>query len=409
MAARFQLVLLLLLLLPGSVVAAPPASLQAVIDAAPAGTHLRPAPGVYAGPLVIDKPIILDGGGKLTVDGGGRGTVITLRTSGATLRGLRIIGSGDLHDHIDAAILVEGDANTIEHNVLEDVLFGVVLQRANRNRVRANRIRSRHADPVERGDALRLWYSFDNRIEDNDIAGARDLALANSRRNRITGNRVSGGRTALHMIFAARTLIEGNTFSHNSGGIFALNSEGLIIRGNRILHALSQSGAGIGLKETAAALIQDNDIVHCGVGILADSPRHPLSRISILGNRIAHGITGIMFYGEAGGHIVRDNRFEHNLTQAVTVGFGDADANDWHGNYWDDYQGFDRDGDGVGDTPYEVHSYADKIWIGEPMARFFRNSPLLELIDFLERLAPFSAPDLVLRDAAPQAHRRGGR
>jgi len=34
------------------------------------------------------------------------------------------------------------------------------------------------------------------------------------------------------------------------------------------------------------------------------------------------------------------------------------------------------------------------------------NSPLLELLDFLERLAPFSSPKLVLRDPQPQAHRQ---
>jgi nitrous oxidase accessory protein len=37
-----------------------------------------------------------------------------------------------------------------------------------------------------------------------------------------------------------------------------------------------------------------------------------------------------------------------------------------------------------------------------PAARFFRNSPVLELLDFLERLAPFSAPSLILRDPAPR-------
>jgi nitrous oxidase accessory protein len=39
-------------------------------------------------------------------------------------------------------------------------------------------------------------------------------------------------------------------------------------------------------------------------------------------------------------------------------------------------------------------------WKSRP--RFFRNSPVLELLDFLERLAPFSAPSLILRDAAPR-------
>ena len=36
------------------------------------------------------------------------------------------------------------------------------------------------------------------------------------------------------------------------------------------------------------------------------------------------------------------------------------------------------------------------------MARFFRNSPVMELLDFLERLAPFSKPDLILRDEKPR-------
>jgi len=36
-----------------------------------------------------------------------------------------------------------------------------------------------------------------------------------------------------------------------------------------------------------------------------------------------------------------------------------------------------------------------------PGRRFFRNTPVLELLDFLERLAPFSAPALILRDTAP--------
>ena len=42
------------------------------------------------------------------------------------------------------------------------------------------------------------------------------------------------------------------------------------------------------------------------------------------------------------------------------------------------------------------------IWIETPAAKFFRNSPVLELLDFLERLAPFTAPALILRDPAPR-------
>ena len=36
-----------------------------------------------------------------------------------------------------------------------------------------------------------------------------------------------------------------------------------------------------------------------------------------------------------------------------------------------------------------------------PYARFFRNAPMMEMLDFLERLAPFSTPVLLLRDDRP--------
>jgi nitrous oxidase accessory protein len=103
--------------------------------------------------------------------------------------------------------------------------------------------------------------------------------------------------------------------------------------------------------------------------------------------------------------VVTDNIFEGNLTHVVQAGRGKSGLNHWRGNYWDDYQGFDRNGDGVGDTPYDLYAYADQIWIEMPPARFFKNAPVMELLDFLERLAPFSSPELTLKDEQPRFHK----
>ena len=90
-----------------------------------------------------------------------------------------------------------------------------------------------------------------------------------------------------------------------------------------------------------------------------------------------------------------------NLTQIAVTGGKTANRNVWKGNYWSDYEGFDRDADGSGDTPYELYAYADRLWQDEPYAQFFKGSPMLEVLDFLERLAPFSAPDMLVRDEQP--------
>ncbi len=380
-------------------------SLQAWIDVTPTGGTLDAPPGSYAGPVVISRSMVIDGRNRVTIDGGGKGTVVTVRASAVTLRRLRLTHSGDSHDGLDSGLLIEnGSDNLIEDNVIDDVLFGVTLQGSNNNRIGGNRIRSRGEAPADRGDGIRLWYSAHNRIEGNDIERIRDITVSNSLYNRFVGNHVRDSRRALNLLFAHRTLVEQNVFTDNSTGITTLNSDGVIIRHNQIMHAIDASGAGIALKESGSTLVHGNEIIHCAVGLLSDSPTHPINRIAVIDNRIAHNFVGVSFYGERSGHLVLRNRFEHNLWQALVGESGQVDDNTWRGNYWDNYEGFDRDDDGVGDTPYEIWAYADRIWIETPMARFFRSSPVLELLDFLERLAPFASPRLLLRDPQPRAH-----
>lgn len=378
------------------------APLQPLIDAALAGTGiLRLAPGTYEGPVEITGRLILDGGGKAIVQGDHRSSVITLRASGSVLRGLIIRGSGDSHDQIHSGIYVEGHDNRIENNVLDDVLFGIVLQKSNRNLVRGNHVRSRGEDTADRGDGLRLWYAMENTIEDNVFEHMRDLTITNSPRNRILGNTIRDSRRAMNFLFSTRTLVEANLATDNATGIVVINSNGFILRNNRVMHAMHVSGAGIAIKESTAVLIEGNELIHCAVGLMADSSSDPISRLVLVNNRLAHNVTGINFYGERGGRILINNRFEHNLWQVTATNAGDINAEHWAGNYWDTYQGFDLNQDGIGDQPHELYVFADRIWMETPEASFFRNSPLMEMVDFLERLAPFSNPALVLRDATP--------
>lgn len=376
--------------------------LQALIDAAPPGGTLRLAPGSYAGPAVVDRPLTIEGGGRAVVEGGGQGTVITVKAGGTTLRGLVVARSGDSHDQIHSAIQVESDDNRIEDNRIEDALFGIHIRAGNRNRVRGNRVTGKNLPLGQRGDGLRLWNGRGNVIEANTFDRIRDLTFANSPDNTIRGNRLRDGRYGMHFVFSPRSLVADNLVEHTGTGIVVLYSPGLTVRGNRIRHALDGGGAGLAFKESGEAIVEGNEIVHCAVGLQANAPLNDAATITISRNRFAHNIVGMYFYGEKGGHRIEDNRFENNLTQVAVSGVGTGEANSWRANFWSDYQGFDRNRDGRGDTPHEAWVYADRIWMETPKATFFRNSPALELLDFLERLAPFASPSLLLRDDAPR-------
>lgn len=394
--------LILVLFSAQSLLAEAPTPLQPLIDATPAGGLLQLGAGDYSGPAIIRKALLLDGAGKARLLGGGRGTVLSVMANGVTVRDLVIGGSGDSHDSIDAGLLVTGDDNRIEGNTMVDVLFGIHIKTGNRNHIADNHIVGKHLSMALRGDAVRLWNSRHNRIVNNQFEHSRDLTLANSPDNHILNNRFNDGRYGMHVVFSPRLVVQGNRIENTQTGIVVLYSPGLVVRENHVAHALTGGGGGLVFKESDDALVQDNEILHCSVGLKVDAPPQPAGLLKVVGNRFAHNLVGVFTYGEAGGHRFENNRFENNLVQVGISAFGAGSANVWLNNYWSNYQGFDRTGDGVGDTPHEDWMYADRIWLETPAAAFFRNSPGLELLDFLERLAPFSAPQLILRDPRPR-------
>lgn len=398
--ARFILLSVAALLLAPSAQALPP--LQLYVELTAPGEVLTPPPGEYAGPVVIDKPIILDGQGEVTLDGGGDGTVLSIEADGASVRNMHITGSGESHNGVDAGVLIEADDTTVEDNRMDDVLFGVHIKGGNRNTIRGNTIRSKPTKASLRGDGVRMWYGRENAIERNTFIKIRDLMITNSANNRIVGNTIRNSQVGIEFVYSPDNLVRDNTFSRNSTGVIVLYSDGIVLRGNRLEHIRSASGRALAIKESSKVLMEDNEIIHCTIGLAANDPTHPENVFHARGNRFAYNNIAMYFYGETGGHVLEGNRFENNLVNVAVSAPVAARFNTWRGNYWDDYQGFDRDGDGIGDVPHEIYAYADMMWMDWPWVSFFRASPVLEMIDFVERLAPFSEPPLVLRDPAPR-------
>ncbi len=376
--------------------------LQPLIDAAKAGDTVVPPPGVYAGPVTIETGITLDGQNQVTIDAGGKGSVIYLDTDGASIRNLRLINSGDSHNDIDSGVQVRGNFNVIKDNVIENTLFGIDLQQAENNIVRRNRISSKDHELGMRGDAVRLWYSFNNKILDNTISGSRDMVVWYSSNNDIIGNTVTNGRYSLHFMYSQYNKVEKNRYMNNTVGIFLMYSDGVEIRDNYIAYASGATGVGIGFKETSDVTIENNKVLYCATGLYLDvSPYDPETTNRLRNNLIAFNSIGIRFLNDWRGNVFENNRLKGNITQVAVSGGGSATRNDWKSNYWDDYEGFDLDANSVGDSPYELYSYADRIWMDVPGTQFFKGAPILEVIDFLERLAPFTEPKLMVRDKTP--------
>ncbi len=394
----WQILCIFLLRLPAAH-AFPP--LQLYVELTPTGGTLKPPPGTYSGPVVIQRKMVIDGQGEVTIDGQGDKTVVTIAADGVEFRGMRVINSGDSHDRVDAAILVTANHTIVENNTIENALFGIHLRKADNNLIKGNKVTSKDYDISMRGEGLRVWYSYDNLITDNHFVQVRDLVIANSSDNRFVNNTIRYSRIGMEFIFSPDNEVSGNTIEHNDTGIIVLYSHDLQIDHNRIHHMRLLTGSGLAFKESSQVIIEDNEIAHCAVGLRANAPIHPENILYARRNSLLFNDIAMYFYGEKGGHVIHDNNFNNNFVDVLGSASMTVRDNDWLGNYWDKYAGYDLDHNGIGDQPHEVYLYSDRIWRDRPMTRFFRGSPALSLVDFVERLAPFSQPEQVLSDPKP--------
>jgi len=399
----FSLVFCLSFLLFGFGAAVAASTLQQMIDDTEEGGVLIPPPGTYNEHIIIDKPITIDGQGKVIIDAGGVGTVVIIETDGATVVGLTLRNSGTYHNDVDAGVHVRGKFNVVRDNNITNCLFGVDLAKSDNNIIKRNKITSKETSLGLRGDAIRMWYSFDNEVTDNEISNSRDFVVWYSARNVIARNDIRGGRYGVHFMYAKHNVVEDNNIHKNTIGVFLMYSDDVVIRGNKIYHALGAAGMGIGMKESSNIDVIDNEILYSSLGLYLDvSPFQPDTTNRIYRNTFAFNRVGIQFHNDWHGNIIKENVLRDNIRQVSVDGFAGASHNEWEGNFWDDYEGFDKDLDGIGDRVYEPRVYADRLWMDVPDAAFFMGTPLLSLIDFLEKLAPFTDPLIMLKDKKPR-------
>ena len=382
--------------------------LQDTIDKASSGAILKLPNGVYRGSILIDKPISIIGmGDSVIIDGLGKGSVITAKGSYITLKNLTITNSGSRHENLDAGIkLSNGSQNEISNCRIKNSLFGIDLQMVNSSIIQNNYITSKNLPLGLRGDGLRLWYSNNNIIRGNHLYKSRDMVVWYSHGNRIEENQGEWSRYSLHFMYAGKNFVKNNHYKFNSVGIFFMYSQDTIATGNIIESSLGATGMGIGLKDASNFTLKDNTILYCAQGMYIDrSPFEPDTHNWIEHNRILYNAEAIHFHSLSINNIIKDNIIQGNIEDIVNDSKADRDKEETNlviNNYWDNYQGFDRDNDGIGDTPHQVYQYADQMWVYNPDVKFFYGSPIISILNFLAKLAPFSKPLFLLEDKKPR-------
>jgi nitrous oxidase accessory protein len=380
--------------------------LAAALAAVPEGGAACLAPGEHAGPIVIDRRLTIHGPPSAVVRSRGAGSTIRVEARGAALLGFTVDGSGGRFDLLDAAVRIGADDVRVEGLRIHNALFGILAEQASRLRILDNEV---EGDPDRvlgmRGDAIRLWEVRDSRIEGNRVRDARDVVVWYSPGNRIADNRIERGRYGIHFMYSHHNALVGNELIENVVGCFLMYSRDVELRDNLIAASGGVAGVGLGAKESGALRVVGNGFVANTTGVYLDTSPLDLENANLFaGNAFRFGDAAVVFHGRAAGNRFHGNRFRDADVPVRVEGRGDARDAEWLGNEYGDYAGYDLDGDGTGDLPYELRSVSSTLVARRPALAFFRGSVAMGLVELVSRALPMFRTTTVMVDPAPRMH-----
>ena len=238
-----------------------------------------------------------------------------------------------------------------------------------------------------RGSGVHIWNSERATLTGNTITQVRDgMYLQNTYHSVIRNNRIFNLRYGLHYMWSDDNVFEDNLFYDNVAGAAVMYSRRIQMRRNVFRHNRGYSSYGILFQENDDCILEDNIISDNAVGIFMEAMR----RGTVRRNLISANDVALQVFQSAADNLFENNNFIDNLSPMLLI--GGKTSTRWnglaHGNYWDDYDGYDLDGDGVGDMPHKIVNVFDHLEGNHPRLRLYLFSAAAQALALAERGFP---------------------
>ena len=374
----------------------PVTSIRKAVELAKNNDTILVEPGIYKeGNITIEKNIVLIGKNFPVIDGELKYEIFTISGYGITIKGFQFQNSGKSAMNDYAAVSVIDSKNIlIENNKVTNSYFGIHFANSSFITIRNNEITGFPTTEQNTGNGIHLWKCNNALIDNNHITGHRDgIYFEFVTESTIQNNRSEKNiRYGLHFMFSNNDNYLKNTFSNNGAGVAVMYSHKVKMDGNHFELNWGPSSYGILLKDITDSHIQNNTFFKNTVGIHMEGS----SRIDASKNVFKENGWAIKVQASCDDNNFYNNNFFGNSFDIATN--GTMVLNKFYNNYWDKYEGYDRNKDGIGDVPYHPVSMYSMIVEQNPNALILLRSFIVSLFDKAEKAIPSLTPENLIDD-----------
>lgn len=352
--------------------------------------------GVYKeGNIIIDKAIHVIGIDAPILDGDNKNEILTLTGKNIVIKGIHFANAGSSSMNDFAALkIIDATKIIIENNTITNASFAIHFANSTHSIVRNNTIRGNNKSEHSSGNGIHLWKCEHMTIENNSIQGHRDgiyfeFVTESTIRKNISELNI---RYGLHFMFSHNDTYLNNTFRNNGAGVAVMYSKSVRMEGNLFDKNWGSSAYGILLKDISNSHIQNNQFIQNTVAIHMEGS----SRIEIGSNIFKGNGWAVKVQASCDDNIFHHNNFYGNSFDIATN--GSKTLNKFYNNYWDKYDGYDMNKDGIGDVPYHPVSMYAMIVEQNPTTLILMRSFMVSLLDKTEKAIPSLTPENLVDD-----------
>ncbi|MEK3735146.1 right-handed parallel beta-helix repeat-containing protein [Paenibacillus sp. FSL M8-0334] len=373
-------------------------NLQAIVDQARPGDTILLKPGIYHGPVIINKPLTIRSEGEVPVElrNSNDLPVLTIHADYTTVSGLHII---DEKVKEEPTVLVTGHNAILEGLSIRTAGNGIMVRDADEGTLDNSAIIgiAEGIRMADRGNGVDIFNGHRWNITDNTIRNVHDgIYMEGSDDTLVVGNVIEQSRYGVHCMYTHRTIIQRNDSHLNVTGAMIMTASHVSVIGNMFTkQSENVNSQGILLYDTHESTVKDNTAYGNRVGLYVE-----LSTGNILeNNRVSSNFVGLQLI-ESSGNTIQRNQFIANVADAQARG---SEENNISENYWDNFRGIDTDRDGKSEISYSINPFFQGLVQKRPAFQLFFQSPGMVFLEGLyeterERWTTDTAPLMVPPD-----------